>query len=379
MNEYVNFYEKNKISPVRQNIDNFSLHVKRREALYRELGLLRANFEGKKILEVGPGGGYNALATYSFQPSTYVLVEPNSTGFQELKENFATHEFRENVEFHNSFLEDFTCKEPFDVVMCEGLIQGLPNREVFLTKLSSLVKEGGVLVITVADEISMFFEILRRYLANELIKDINDFEEQIATLVEAFSPHLETLKGMTRRYDDWCADLLCDAIYNHTFSVSDAIAFFQNEYFFYGASPNVFQDLRWYKALPSQPFAYNAYYLEQFNTQRHNFINSAKTYDKRLAEKNVALSLTCKELIGVVKSLEKNENRYTKEDVVACLKRIASNLKEVDSVLHVSIQEVIEIVQKEKLTTRDVSQLCAMKPLFGRGQTFLSFHKMCRA
>ncbi|MBN1839383.1 MAG: class I SAM-dependent methyltransferase [Campylobacterales bacterium] len=375
MNEYVNFYEKNKISPVRQNIDDFALHVKRREGLYRQLGLLRANFEGKKVLEVGPGGGYNALVTYSFKPSKYVLVEPNSTGFQELKNNFATHGFNENVEFHNTFLEDFTCKESFDVVMCEGLIQGLPNREVFLTKLSSLVKEGGVLVITVADEISMFFEILRRYLANELIKDEKDFKKQIAILVEAFSPHLETLKGMTRRYDDWCADLLCDAIYNHTFSVADAITLFQNEYFFYGASPNVFHDFRWYKALPHNPLEYNAYYLEQFNTQRHNFINSAQTYDKCSAEKNVALSLTCKELIEVVKSLEKHDGTYAKEDAIALLKRIADNLLEVDSSLHVSIHEVIEIVQKENLTTHDVSQLCTMKPLFGRGQTFLSFCK----
>lgn len=376
MNEYVNFYEKNKISPVRQNIDNFAVHVKRRETLYHQLGLLRANFEGKRILEVGPGGGYNALATYSFKPSTYVLVEPNSTGYQELQNNFSTHGFNDNVEFYNTFLEDFKCKEPFDVVMCEGLIQGLPNREAFLKKLSSLVKEGGVLVITVADEISMFFEILRRYLANELIKDTKNFEQQIAILVEAFSSHLETLKGMTRRYDDWCADLLCDAIYNHTFSVADAINFFQNEYFFYGASPNVFQDFRWYKALPHHPSEYNVYYLEQFNTQRHNFINSAKIYDKRLAEKNMALSLACKEFISMVKSLEKNENRYTKEDVVALLKGIASNLEEVDPLLDVSVHEVIKIMQKDNITAHDISQLSAMKPLFGRGQTFLSLHKM---
>lgn len=371
MNEYVNFYEKNKISPVRQNIDNFALHVKRREALYRQLGLLRANFEGKKILEVGPGGGYNALATYSFQPSKYVLVEPNSTGFQELRNNFAAHGFNDNVEFYHAFLEDFTCKEQFDVVMCEGLIQGLPNREVFLTKLSSLVKEGGVLVITVADEISMFFEILRRYLANELIKETKDFEQQIATLVEAFSPHLDTLKGMTRRYDDWCADLLCDAIYNHTFSVADAIEFFQNEYFFYGASPNVFQDFRWYKALPNGPFEYNANYLKQFNVNRHNFINSNSIYETRDEGKNLDLSLTCKELILVVKSLEKEDGVYNHTLLKDVLERLETNVRSLG--LENAIQEVKALVGR--VNVEAVAKMKQLAPLFGRGQSFMSFVK----
>jgi len=79
--------KKTKISPVRQNIDDFSLHVKRRKGLYRQLGLLPSSFEGKKILEVGPGGGYNALVTATFKPEKYVLIEPNTTGFRELKEN----------------------------------------------------------------------------------------------------------------------------------------------------------------------------------------------------------------------------------------------------------------------------------------------------
>lgn len=373
MNEYVNFYEKNKISPVRQNIDNFALHVKRREALYRQLGLLRANFEGKKILEVGPGGGYNALATYSFQPSKYVLVEPNSTGFQELKNNFATHEFRENVEFHNSFLEDFTCKEPFDVVMCEGLIQGLPNREVFLTKLSSLVKEGGVLVITVADEISMFFEILRRYLANELIKDEKDFKKQIAILVEAFSSHLETLKGMTRRYDDWCADLLCDAIYNHTFSIADAIEIFKEDYFFYGASPNLFQDFRWYKALPYEPNEYNTYYLKQFNVNRHNFINSAFVYKTREDTKNLELSAICKKLIAVVKSLEKNDGIYEQEALYTVFDHLEANISILDKKMVDAVQEVRSLVGN--VNVKKVAQMKQLTSLFGRGQTFISFVK----
>lgn len=236
MNEYVKFYEKNNISPVRQNIDDFNQHIKRRSSLYRQLGVLPNFFKGKKVLEVGPGGGYNALATYTFEPSKYVFVEPNKTGYEELQANFSKYGFSNNVEFYNCFLESFESDETFDIVICEGLIQGLPNRDEFLSQLSNKVADGGILIITSADEISMFFEILRRYLSNELIKNEANFNQQLEILVSAFSSHLDTLKGMTRRYDDWCADLICDAIYNHTFSVSDAIEYFKEQYFLWSFS-----------------------------------------------------------------------------------------------------------------------------------------------
>ncbi|DAB33023.1 MAG TPA: hypothetical protein CFH79_00765 [Sulfurospirillum sp. UBA11407] len=373
MNEYIDFYEKNKISPVRQNIDDFSLHVKRRKGLYRQLGLLPSSFEGKKILEVGPGGGYNALVTATFKPEKYVLIEPNTTGFRELKRKFETSDINENVEFHNCLLEEFTCKEKFDVVLCEGLVQGLPNRSEFLSTLGSFVKEEGVLVITVADEISMFFEILRRYLANELLKNETDFEKQIEILVEAFSSHLDTLKGMTRRYDDWCADLLCDAIYNHTFSVADAIAFFQNEYFFYGASPNIFQDFRWYKALPNEPFDYNANYLQQFNTHRHNFINSNCIYESRDEGKNLELSDICKKLITVVKSLEKKEDIYEEKVLYTIFDDLKKNISTLDIKMSNAVEEVRELVGRVEID--QVAQMKQLSSLFGRGQIFVSFVK----
>jgi len=375
MNEYVKFYEKNKISPVRQDISDFKKHIKRREMLYRQLGLLRSSFENKKILEVGPAGGYNALATYTFNPSKYVLVEPNKTGFDELRSNFSSKNFTKNIEFHNTFLEDFKSDEKFDVVICEGLVQGLPNRKDFLLKLSSKVKDGGILVITVGDEISMFFEVLRRYLANELIKNEKDFTKQTNILVKAFSSHLDTLKGMTRRYDDWCIDLICDAIYNHTFSVKNAIELFTNEYYFYGASPNIFQDFRWYKALPQESIEYNQYFIKQFSLQQHNLINSAKVYEQRDEKSNSELSKDCRILIDIVKSLEKADNTHTKQDLIFILEKIALNLKTIDNDLVLAVEETLHLITKENISTNDVKNMTNLAPLFGKASNFISFYK----
>jgi len=88
-------------------------------------------------LEIGPGGGYNSLATYTFNRSKYVLIEPNPYGFKELIENFQIRGYDNNVDFHNCLLEEFESDEKFDIVICEGLIQGLSNRKTFLNILSN--------------------------------------------------------------------------------------------------------------------------------------------------------------------------------------------------------------------------------------------------
>lgn len=55
-NSFIEFYRKNKISPVRQDISDFKKHLKRREKLYRTIGLPIITFSNKDVLEVGPGG-----------------------------------------------------------------------------------------------------------------------------------------------------------------------------------------------------------------------------------------------------------------------------------------------------------------------------------
>ena len=175
MNKYLEFYEKHKISPVVQDIENFTEHIQRRTSLYRQLGVTPLTFQDKDILEIGPGGGYNSLVTYTYMPKTYTFVEPNSTGYKELKDNFM-HIDKSNLFMNNCTLEDFNSTKKYDIIMCEGLIPGLNNKEEFISTLVSLLKPNGIFIITTADQVSMFFEILRRHIANILIKDIDEIE-----------------------------------------------------------------------------------------------------------------------------------------------------------------------------------------------------------
>lgn len=60
-NDFLKYYGEKNISPVKQDISDLQLHCRRREKLYRQLGLPFCLFKDKNILEVGPGSGYNTL------------------------------------------------------------------------------------------------------------------------------------------------------------------------------------------------------------------------------------------------------------------------------------------------------------------------------
>ena len=62
-NKFIEYYGKHGISPVKQDLSDFDTHCAKREKLYRQLGLPAIAFEGKNILEVGPGSGRNTLAS----------------------------------------------------------------------------------------------------------------------------------------------------------------------------------------------------------------------------------------------------------------------------------------------------------------------------
>lgn len=375
MNDYIKYYETNKISPVKQNIDNFTNHINRRIALLRQLGIHPMAIENRSILEVGCGGGYNSLAIYSLNPSKYTLVEPNTTGFNELVKNFKEKGFKDNVSFNNCLLEDFNSNEKFDIIFCEGLVQGLNDSENFLKLLKGKLNSGGIIVFTVGDEITVFFEIVKRYFANVITKDITDFNQKINLLVRLFNHDLSSLGGMTRKHSDWCADLMCDAYYNHTFSINDAINIFKDDCYFMGSSPNIFQDIRWYKKLPEDTVEYNNVYIKQFRELRHSLIYSSLEFSKRDIRQNNELSILCKRFINIIKLLDKNADNYTQKDLLKNIEDIQNNIKGLDNNIDNAIIEFISILKKDYFTFDDIQDLKYLPKCFGKGQIYLSFTK----
>lgn len=56
-NIFLDYYGKNQISPVRQDINDMQIHYERRKKLYRQCGIPILAFKNAEMLEIGPGGG----------------------------------------------------------------------------------------------------------------------------------------------------------------------------------------------------------------------------------------------------------------------------------------------------------------------------------
>lgn len=56
-NDFLEYYGRYNISPVKQDIQNIDIHFARRKKLYRQCGVPVLAFRDADVLEVGPGGG----------------------------------------------------------------------------------------------------------------------------------------------------------------------------------------------------------------------------------------------------------------------------------------------------------------------------------
>lgn len=384
----VDFYRENKISPVRQDISDIKAHFERRGSLYRLLGVAPSLLEGKSILEVGPGGGFNAVFTASLAPALYHLVEGNPTGIDHIKEQLAKlPEFTKNIEIFCSLLEDYKQEKTYDLVICEGMLSGVPYPRETLALLKKYVKPGGVLIITCIDNISYFPDTLRRLVAQLLIDKKSTLEEQTAKLLPVFSLHFEKLPGMNRPAEDWIIDnLINPASIGALLSIPDAIEVLSGEFDFYGSSPDFVTDWRWYKQLISKDKRFNERALNQYWCEVHNFIDYSQKLPERSLKENQLLYKLCVDFRLALRALEdstilgisegKNlDNTKLLQEIRLKLSNLSSGVKKFNSLAYLAINEIISWLETNKDSTAYLDACPNFQKLFGRGQQYLSFIK----
>jgi SAM-dependent methyltransferase len=302
MTTMLDFYREHGISPVTQDITDLQAHFARRAHLYRSLGLPPMAIQDKSVMEVGPGSGDNALYTSSLKPSRYVLVEPNAKACEDIKAKTIsqTHAFKlyqcEIGEYRDDGIG-------FDVVLCEGFL-GLCGGDSarMLEDVEKHVKVGGVLVITCIDAISDHSEVLRRALAQRYINNSMTLHEKVNALVPVFTPHLATLKGITRSVEDWILDnILNPASIGPTFSIPDALTHLEGRFEVLGCSPDgLIPDWHWYKEAPQG----NQWAIDAYWTQAHNLLDCRKVEHGRRATVNTELMQWCKRIRSIVHTIE---------------------------------------------------------------------------
>ncbi len=367
------FYRKHNISPVHQDLTDFNVHLRRREKLYRKLGLPPFAFSNKAILEVGPGGGYNALAYFQWGANVD-FVEPNPKAQEELHEllgKYGIEKTRWNL--YKDKVENYVTEKKYDIVIAEGVIPGLYNISEVIAKLSVLVREGGVIVVTCVDDISCFFEVLKRLVAVCLIQSIENFKDKVKILAQAFSTHLKTLKHASRPVEDWVTDqFLNPAIYANFFSIVDCIDEFGPDFEFLGSSPDMFTDYSWYKDL-----SYNSKseIIKQFYEKRHMLLLWNLQECNAISPDNKVLFDTVFEFRKYAAEIENNFIKDNMDKIISILKYITTLTQDINFFIPEAINEAIMLLSDNNLNPEKVSQASKLAAAFGRGQQYVSMVK----
>jgi predicted O-methyltransferase YrrM len=371
---HLDFYTRFKISPVRQDISDLPQHFQRREALYRQLGILPRTIRGQTVLEVGPGGGYNSLYTAALAPRHYVLLEGNPTGIVHMNSLFRQYpQWTGMIAIVESRLEDWKPDRQYDFVFCEGLLSGVPNPEEILNKLADATAVGGVLTITCVDHLSHFPETLRRALAQLAIEADDELETKVAKILPMMAPHLQTLPGMSRRHDDWVIDnLIHPGSIIPLINFPEAIAVLAPRFEFYASSPHLVTDWRWYKAIVGDDWGFNVQAIEQFWSLAHNMLDYRIVLPARDPLANQHLYDLCTGARAQLERFERKRDRKFIYQFRTDLAAIVEEARAFSADVAAALGEAAELLDGERPDPAAVANAGKFGALFGRGQQYLS-------
>ena len=309
MKAFVEFYSKEGISPVSQDITDLKRHFRRRAALYRHLGVVPALVEGKRALEFGPGSGHNALFTASLEPESYVLVEGNPVGKQRteglLEEYFPERDF----EVLECLIEHYEDDRKYELVLCEGLLPLQEDPAGIIRHVAGFLAPGGCLVITCTDSVTYLSELLRRLFSLVLTRPEQSTDEKIAILMPVFSPQLARIEGMSRPHDEYILDNIIQPFSGRRlFGVDEAIDAVSGLLTAYGTSPQYVRDWRWYKKITGPTAQFNDLHREAYRHDQHNFMDSRTPPVERAAEENAELASRCLTIYNAILAYEDSRN-----------------------------------------------------------------------
>ena len=152
----------------------------------------------------------------------------------------------------------------FDVVICEGVVNGQNDPSSFLKVVSTFVKPGGMLLITNVSAWGVLDAALRRLLALPSVASGELYEDQLRTACDIFQSHLWHLPT-SKPIEDWVQDAILHPLSSeYIFSSADAVAVLADEFVVTGSSPRILLDFRWHKALPENPRELNEMFCEQY-------------------------------------------------------------------------------------------------------------------
>ena len=367
MKSFLDTYTTYESVPTRQDISNLDAHLRRRDALYRTLGIVPAHLEGKQLLEFGPGSGENSIFLASLKPSRYTLVDGTESSIRSLQEIRAKYYPHINAEMvHAEFLQ-FQSVEKYDAVFCEGAIPTQADPIPLLQRIASFVKPSGVLVITTVDAVSFLSEAIRRFLARIYIGSPQLDISHVPKLVEFFKNDLDTLKGMSRKREDWVIDQIIHPWNGPPFSMADAIATLGSGFSAHGTSPRFFSDWRWYKSIHQEDDGFSTALLASYKSEVHNFLDWRFSLPAANMDINNNLLALSRQVYDLEFAMETGKKPFDSTPMVSLLKKIWDECSQLHEDTRLSLAKAIQAISRKS----NVEQ-CDLSSWWGRGQQYLS-------
>jgi len=370
------FYRDHSVAPVHQEIADLDAHFARRRVLYQQLGIAASAFTGRRVLEIGPGTGQNALFVAAQMPSKLVLVEPNPTGGKEICRQFKPYpEWSEILSLHNVQIEQFQETKQFDFVLCEGLVggSGHPDPHSLISSIAAHVKPGGLMVLTSMDYVAYLSEMLRRLLGYEIAGHVENVNQKTALLLPIFSFHLRSLHGMSRRFDDWIIDnLINPASVGRLVSFADCINYLGDKFDVLSASPRFISDWTWYKKAAMDKDFFNRTALECYWRTLHNFMDYRQIYPERLEADNRTLLSRCQDIHNQINEYERKGDCSFRQKIVVNLQILQNELSGNMPAISEALTEVLGWLGSPSVDLQSVAHSENFGTWFGHGQTYIN-------
>ncbi len=374
-NVYIDYYGKNSISPVNQDISNFETHVKRRQKLYRQCGIPTFAFADAEVLEVGPGGGHNALSLFQWGIKHIDLIEPNPTGVKTIQHLFDKYNIdSEKYTIHNIPIEVYRSDKKYDIVLAEGFLMYVPNWREICDILSDFTRVGGVVVVASADDISLFIELMKRLIGQAIARDYNTLEEKVNALIPVFDSQLSKLRGASRPTRDWIYDNVFNPAQSHDFALEmgDLIRQFRG-FDLIGSSPKMFTDYSWYKDIW---FDEKEDQLNQFRTKHLSLVLAG-------TEEIILNPEDSDRIASFISEVKRIENEWEKSQDEQIITKLAQKLIEgklymecmPGSFVNVYTEIVDAVLTLSRGEIPNMGKYNHFFGAFGRGEQYLGFMK----
>lgn len=378
------YYLDRGISPVHYLADSLTGHLERRQSLYDMLGLPGLLFRDKRVLEVAAGSGQNSLYVATQHPARYVFVEPNPVALEQIKQTYADFTLpHTRPEIVPVMLEDFKPDEAFDVVICEGWLGSSAHERALVGVLADHVAPGGLLILTALSLSGWTANLIRYGLTQKLLAGVSgeDYDAQVALALEALSPHLGTIQGMTRRHEDWVKDNMVNPTYLDQGLTLEMVLeqTALRGFTVFGSSPAFITEWRWFKQLHGEARRTDENALACYERWSHNFLDYRRTFGEREVEKNRELNRLAVNLLDALsQSKGRSPNQLNQayfDSIADILAPLAENLLDVAEDLGEATMEAATLLRAGAVTQNDLAAMRDFSPWFGRETLYFALQK----